>query len=72
MKYIELKYTGQIDSWDRPIYVDQKNRQYVDVTLGSENPQIHCTTGGIAEPDFPINNEIVEEFSTEEFTILTK
>ena len=52
---LTLKFIG-IDSWDRPVYRDQSNRLWKDVTLGSVRPDLCSASGNEfeGEPDEPI------------------
>ena len=57
---LTLKFIG-IDSWDRPVYRDQSNRLWKDVTLGSTKPQLYSALDDNfdGEPDLPIRKEFL-------------
>ena len=60
----EIKASGSVDEWDRPIYHDKDHTKYVDVNLGSGKPFIHTVCGDWEEPDYPLSAyKIVKEFS---------
>lgn len=60
-KEIILKPTGKSDYWDRPIYVDDRGRKYVDVNLGDKEEIAIHTTSRDGEPDTPVKNFTIKE-----------
>lgn len=61
---IELKRTGYVDDWGRPMYRDKDGTKYVDINLGENSISPHTVTPDWGEPDCPIIFfKIVEEFS---------
>ena len=54
----KLKLIG-IDSWDRPVYTDEKGSLWKDVNLGKGKPYLHNAVNNAfeGEPDSPIKGE---------------
>ena len=54
----KLKFVG-LDSWDRPVYRDEKRKLWKDVNLGRGEPYLHCSSGNgfEGEPGHPIKGE---------------
>ena len=55
MGTLKLKYLGN-DSWDRPVYKDQYNNYWKDITLG-RNPSketLHDAEAFEDEPSYPM------------------
>ena len=60
-KILKIKFIGK-DSWDRPVYKDDKGTLYKDIGLGMGNlkDNLHtvCNNDFYGEPDYPINKDI--------------
>lgn len=59
MAHLKLKHIG-IDSWDRPVYIDQYNNLWKDISL-SKNPDmstLHTVSDNTldGEPDYPMDH----------------
>jgi hypothetical protein len=54
----KLKFIG-IDSWDRPVYKDEKGKLWKDINLGMGTPYLHSVSNNDfeGEPDSPIQGE---------------
>ena len=50
-----LTFIG-IDSWDRPVYKDQHDCLWKDITLGSSHPAFYSSVNNAfdGEPDLPL------------------
>lgn len=61
----KLKFVG-LDSWDRPVYTDEKGKLWKDINLGQSAPYLHSATNNEfdGEPEYPIKDEciIVDEY----------
>ena len=49
-----LYITTNVDNFGRRVYLDQKNKEYVDVNINDNNPYIHTITKD-GEPNYPVN-----------------
>ena len=54
----KLRFVG-IDSWGRPVYLDESGQLWKDVNLGSGDPYLHRASSNDfdGEPDMPIEDE---------------
>ena len=64
---IRVVKTDRKDQFNRRIYVDEKNRQFVDINLNDHNPSIHATYRN-GEPSFPVDCVISPDITSLEET----
>jgi hypothetical protein len=55
---LEVRATGEVDSWDRPIYMGSDGKRYVDTNLGRGVPDIHNVTS-VGEPAFSVQPKLI-------------
>lgn len=63
---IQLNYIGE-DSWNRPVYEDDKGNIFKDINLGDGELALCTVSSFDGEPDTPI--EYIERYKKAEFKI---